>query len=138
MKIILFRISNLSFTLSELISSNSFFHFQDSFVDSEVKTRVCGEFVMAAPIPGTVLLNVVPLLERWTAGLLNATVYRILVPEDMRRYKTRQALLLFLHPDDECIVKCTRVVPKVPLHSLFCLDNTMSDLTTLMITKYYI
>ena len=32
----------------------------------------------------------------------------------------------------------TRVVPKVPLHSLFCLDNNMSDLTTLMITKYYI
>ena len=32
----------------------------------------------------------------------------------------------------------TRVVPKVPLHSLFCLDNNTSALTTLMITKYYI
>ena len=92
MNIILFRISNLSFTLSELIILNSFFHFQDSFLDWEVKTRVCGEFVMAAPTPGTVLLNVVPLLERWTAGLLNATVHRILVQVDERRYKTRQAL----------------------------------------------
>ena len=32
----------------------------------------------------------------------------------------------------------TRVVPKVPLHSLFCHNKSMSELTTLMITKYYI
>ena len=81
------------------------FDFQDSIGGLEVKIPN-GEFVVAAPIPATVLVNVGPLLERWTAGLLKATVHRILVPEDERRYKTRQALLLFLHPDDECIVKC--------------------------------
>ena len=32
----------------------------------------------------------------------------------------------------------TRVVPKVPLHSLFCHNNSMSELTTLMVSKYYI
>ena len=32
----------------------------------------------------------------------------------------------------------TRVVPKVPLHSLFCHNSSKSELTTLMITKYYI
>ena len=33
---------------------------------------------------------------------------------------------------------CTRVVPKVPLHSLFCHDNNTSELTTFMITKHFI
>ena len=56
--------------------------------------------------PGRPNTNIGPLLEHWAAGLLKATVHRILVPEDERRYKTRQVLLLFLHPDDECIVKC--------------------------------
>ena len=32
----------------------------------------------------------------------------------------------------------TRVVPKVPLHSLVCHNNSMSELTTLIVTKYYI
>ena len=32
----------------------------------------------------------------------------------------------------------TRVVPKVPLHSLFCHNNSTSDLTTIMVIKYYI
>ena len=31
-----------------------------------------------------------------------------------------------------------RVVPKVPLHSLFCHNNRESELTTLMVIKYYI
>ena len=32
----------------------------------------------------------------------------------------------------------TRVVPKVPLHSMFCHNKSTSELTTLMITKHYI
>ena len=32
----------------------------------------------------------------------------------------------------------TRVVPKVPLHSLFCNNYSTSDLTTVMVIKYYI
>ena len=36
------------------------------------------------------------------------------------------------------IITDTRVVPKVPLHSLFCHDNNTSELTTFMITKHFI
>ena len=32
----------------------------------------------------------------------------------------------------------TRVVTKVPLHSLFCHNKSMSELTTPLVTKYYI
>ena len=44
--------------------------------------------------------------------------------------------LLGLSAND--LALCTRVVPKVPLHSLFCHNNSMSDITTLIVTKYYI
>ena len=81
------------------------FDFQDNIGGLEIKTPQ-GEFVQVDPIPGAVLVIVGPLLQRWTAGRLPATVHRILVPEDERRYKIRQALLLFLHPDDDCVVKC--------------------------------
>ena len=36
------------------------------------------------------------------------------------------------------LFNCTRVVPKVPLHALFFHSNSTSDLTTIMVIKYYI
>lgn len=81
------------------------FEFQDSVGGLEIQNPR-GEFVPVDPIPGTVLVIVGPLLQRLTSDRLTATVHRILVPEDERKYKTRQALLLFLHPDDDYVVKC--------------------------------
>ena len=52
------------------------------------------------------LVNVGPMLQRLTSDRLVATVHRMLVPEDERRYKARQALLLFLNADDDYVVKC--------------------------------
>ena len=81
------------------------FDFQDNLGGLEIQNSQ-GEFVQADPIPGTVLVNVGPMLQRLTSDRLVATVHRMLVPEDERRYKARQALLLFLNADDDYVVKC--------------------------------
>ena len=77
-------------------------NFQDQTGGLEVKNPE-GEFVMVEPIPGTVVVTVNDSLQRWTSGFLSATLHRLPLPNDERRYKARQALLFFLLPDDDYV-----------------------------------
>lgn len=80
--------------------------FQDDIGGLEVSS-VDNGFVPATPIPGTVLVNIGSLLQRWTSDFLVATEHRVLVPEEeLRRRCCRQSAVFFVLPDDECVVKC--------------------------------
>ena len=79
--------------------------FQDDTGGLDIQTPD-GKWIPADPIPGTVLIIVGPILQRWTADRLTATMHRILLTDDERRYKTRQASLFFLHPDDDHVIRC--------------------------------
>ena len=82
------------------------FNFQDNVGGLEVKTPQ-GEFVSTDPIPGTVLVTVSTLLQRWTSDSLTGSVHRILIPEEeYRRNSVRQAAVFFLTPDSDYLVKC--------------------------------
>ena len=93
--------------LSEHIDYGTFScNFQDSVGGLQVRNPE-GEFVPVTPIPGTVVVAVGALLQRWTSDYLQGTMHRILMPVDEQRENlVRQALVFFLEPDDACVVTC--------------------------------
>ena len=82
------------------------FVFQDDVGGLEVLSR-SGEFMPADPIPGTTLVVIAALLQRWTSDDRIATTHRIPIPkEEFRRKALRQSVVWFLQPDDEYVIKC--------------------------------
>ena len=82
------------------------FLFQDDVGGLDVKSPGAG-FIPANPIPGTVVVNIGSLLQRWTSDTLIATEHRVLIPEEEIRRKTaRQSVVFFALSDDEYVVKC--------------------------------
>ncbi|XP_023345783.1 UPF0676 protein C1494.01 [Eurytemora carolleeae] len=77
--------------------------FQDDMGGLEAKS-VDGSWVLADPVPGTILMNVGDLLENITAGRFQATRHRVRIPEEeLRRKCARQSIAFFVHPDDEVL-----------------------------------
>ena len=63
-------------------------------------------FVPVTPIPGTVVVNIGDLMQRWTSDALIATKHRVLIPEvEFRKRKSRQSVVCFIHPDDDYLIK---------------------------------
>ena len=82
------------------------FIFQDNVGGLEVLNPQ-GEFVQVEPIPGTVVVLVGSLLQRWTSDYLTGTKHRILIPDtEAQRKKARQSVVFFVQPDDDCIIEC--------------------------------
>ena len=80
--------------------------FQDDVGGLEVDVPGVG-FVPATPIPGTVVVNIGDLMQRWTADALTATKHRVLIPEaEVKKRKCRQSIAFFVHPDNDYIIKC--------------------------------
>ncbi|CAC5373783.1 unnamed protein product [Mytilus coruscus] len=80
--------------------------FQDDVGGLEVRNRD-GQFVPATPIPGTILVNIGDILQRWTADKLMATKHRILMPSaNMERGQTRQSIAFFTFSDDDVMIEC--------------------------------
>lgn len=87
--------------------------FQDNSGGLEVQGPD-GKFVAADPIPGTCVLTPSALLQRWTSDEIKASVHRVLVPNDERRKKVRQALIFFVNSDSDAQVKCLDGADKYP------------------------
>lgn len=80
--------------------------FQDDVGGLEVDIPGVG-YVPATPIPGTVVVNIGELMERWTADKLIATKHRVLIPEvELKRRTHRQSVAFFLHADNDYVVEC--------------------------------
>lgn len=60
----------------------------------------------ATPIPGTVLINLGRLMQRWTSDHYVATIHRVVIPEEeVRRRGVRQSIAFFVQPDNGVIVE---------------------------------
>ena len=93
--------------LSEHVDYGTFsFNFQDSAGGLEIRNPE-GIFVPVDPIPNTVVVAVGVLLQRWTSDYLMGSEHRILIPTDeAQKKRIRQALIFFLLPDDDFVIKC--------------------------------
>lgn len=79
--------------------------FQDSVGGLEV-LPVNGTYTPARPIPGTVLVNIGDLMQRWTADKLISTKHRVLIPDEERKQRiVRRSLAFFVHPDSEVMIE---------------------------------
>ncbi|XP_076032563.1 uncharacterized protein LOC143020253 [Oratosquilla oratoria] len=78
--------------------------FQDAVGGLQVKNRE-GQWVNARPVPGTVLVNIGDLLQRWTGDKWTATLHRVTLPYDEMRKQRRLSMAFFVVPDDQVMVE---------------------------------
>ncbi|XP_054898576.1 uncharacterized protein si:dkey-10o6.2 [Poeciliopsis prolifica] len=78
----------------------------------QVCTRA-GEFISTPTIPGTVLVNVADLMQRWTSDQLLSVRHRVLLPP-VGDSSTRQSLAFFVQPDNEARITCCDGSNKYP------------------------
>ncbi|XP_029607505.1 UPF0676 protein C1494.01 isoform X2 [Salmo trutta] len=86
--------------------------FQSQEGGLQVRTR-SGEFISAPSIPGTVLINIADLMQRWTSDVFLSVVHRVLLPP-AGDSSTRQSLAFFVQPDDEALITCCDGSNKYP------------------------
>uniref|UniRef100_A0A8C2EPP2 Si:dkey-10o6.2 n=1 Tax=Cyprinus carpio TaxID=7962 RepID=A0A8C2EPP2_CYPCA len=86
--------------------------FQSSEGGLQVLNRA-GEFISAPSIPGTVLINIADLMQRWTSDIYVSAVHRVLLPP-AGDSSTRQSLVFFVQPDDEAVISCCDGSDKYP------------------------
>ncbi|XP_067275123.1 uncharacterized protein [Pseudorasbora parva] len=87
-----------------------------------------GEFISAPSIPGTVLINIADVMQRWTSDVYVSAVHRVLLPP-AGDTSTRQCLAFFAHPDDEAIISCCDGSDKYPpVKSLDFLLSRVNDI----------
>ncbi|KAG9330254.1 hypothetical protein JZ751_026016 [Albula glossodonta] len=72
-----------------------------------------GEFISAPSIPGTVLINIADLMQRWTGDIFISAIHRVLLPPP-GDLSTRQSLAFFVQPDDEALITCCDGSEKYP------------------------
>ncbi|KAG7319813.1 hypothetical protein KOW79_016956 [Hemibagrus wyckioides] len=72
-----------------------------------------GEFISAPSIPGTVLINIADMMQRWTSDVLVSAVHRVLLPP-VCDSSARQSLVFFVQPDDDAIITCCDGSNKYP------------------------
>ncbi|KAL6466233.1 hypothetical protein MHYP_G00263660 [Metynnis hypsauchen] len=83
-----------------------------------------GEFISAPSIPGTVLINIADLMQRWTSDVFVSSVHRVLLPPVGDSSRTRQSLAFFAQPDDDVMISCCDGSDKYP--SVKCVDYLQS------------
>jgi isopenicillin N synthase-like dioxygenase len=82
--------------------------FQDSIGGLEIDPHHTGKFVPAQPIPGTVLINIADLLQRYTNGRVKSTRHRVVSPPlekiEGDVLPARFSIPFFVHPDPETMI----------------------------------
>lgn len=74
---------------------------QDSTGGLQVRNSV-GEWIEAAPIPGTFIINLGDIMARWTNGIYQSTPHRVL----NRSGKERYSLVLFYGANHDTVIRC--------------------------------
>jgi len=88
--------------------------FQDDIGGLEVKTS-SGDWVNATPVPGTVLINIADMMQRWTSDKLKSTPHRVTIPrEEIRRKTCRFSTAFFVHPSTDTVIKSLDDTNKYP------------------------
>lgn len=102
--------------------------FQDDVGGLEVRTTE-GEYISASPIPGTILINIGDMMQRWTSDKLLATKHRVLIPEDeIKKRKSRQSIAFFVVPDNDVMIQSLDKTAKYePISSLQFLQQRLAS-----------
>jgi isopenicillin N synthase-like dioxygenase len=88
--------------------------FQDSVGGLEIESPPSsGHFIPAKPIPGTMLVNIGDLMERWSNGRWRSTVHRVVAPpidpdkggRDDEICKARYSIPFFATADPETVIE---------------------------------
>ncbi|MEH2067316.1 MAG: 2-oxoglutarate and iron-dependent oxygenase domain-containing protein [Nostoc sp.] len=79
--------------------------FQDDIGGLEVRTTA-GEWIGAAAIPDTVIVNTGDLMQRWTNHVFCSTKHRVMIPNDNRVKQSRYSIAFFCHPNDDVEIAC--------------------------------
>lgn len=88
--------------------------FQDDAGGLEVVNRE-KNFVSATPIPGTIIVNIADLMQRWTADKFVSTVHRVIIPEEeLKRCTPRRSVAFFYDPDWKAKISCLDGSNKYP------------------------
>lgn len=74
---------------------------QDEVGGLEVR-NVAGEWIRATPLPGTFVVNLGDMIQRWTNGIYRSTLHRVLNAGDRDRY----SIAFFFNPDATARVEC--------------------------------
>lgn len=82
--------------------------FQDPVGGLEVDPWHDGNFIPVTPLPGTVLVNIADLLQRYTNGRVKSTRHRVVSPS-LDRFQgdmlpARYSIPFFVHPDPETMI----------------------------------
>lgn len=78
----------------------------------QVRAR-SGEFISVPCIPGTVLVNVADMMQRWTSDRFVSVLHRVCLPPTGDS-TTRQSLAFFAQPDDDVTITCCDGSNKYP------------------------
>ena len=78
------------------------FLLQDDAGGLEVQ-NVAGDWVYAPPLPGSFVVNLGDMIERWTNGLYRSTMHRVL---NRARNRSRYSVAYFSNPDFNALVEC--------------------------------
>jgi isopenicillin N synthase-like dioxygenase len=85
--------------------------FQDQIEGLEVQKN-SGEWIKVPAIPGTVVVNIGDLMQRWTNHIFCSTKHRVTIPDDYKITKSRYSIAFFCHPDNDteiaCLETCTQ------------------------------
>ncbi|MDZ8025086.1 MAG: 2-oxoglutarate and iron-dependent oxygenase domain-containing protein [Nostoc sp. DedQUE11] len=79
--------------------------FQDEVGGLEVRTTA-GEWIQAAAITDTVIVNTGDLMQRWTNHVFCSTKHRVMIPNDDRVNQSRYSMAFFCHPNDDVEIAC--------------------------------
>ena len=64
-----------------------------------------GQWIDAVPIPGTLVVNIGDLIERWSNGHFKATEHRVIVKQGQERYSAIAFHMPNYHAKIECCIK---------------------------------
>ncbi|KAI8621020.1 hypothetical protein BC830DRAFT_363873 [Chytriomyces sp. MP71] len=84
------------------------FLFQDAVGGLEVLDHKSNHFVQVTPIPGTIVVNIGDLLQRWTNDHLKSKMHRVVKPyrvDEDGYLPARYSIAYFCDPDEETVVE---------------------------------
>ncbi|ELU04925.1 hypothetical protein CAPTEDRAFT_219759 [Capitella teleta] len=82
-----------------------------------------GDWWRPPHVPGSVLVNIGDLMQRWTSDRLKSTVHRVTFPvDDVLKQRSRRSMAFFVHPNDNWLVRgldgCDKYAPITALDYL--------------------
>ena len=90
--------------------------FQDGVGGLEVQTAD-KDWIAVPSIPGTVVVNIGDLMQRWTNHIFCSTKHRVVIPNDDGINQSRYSIAFFCHPNNNTEVACLESCSQHPIYA---------------------